>query len=48
MLKYKSFFIKDIDLKKELLNGIIEYATEKDFKIFKEDALFYLRILILF
>ena len=25
------------------MNGIIEYATEKDFKTFKEDALFYLK-----
>ena len=43
MLKYKSFFKKDTDLSKELLDGIIKYATEKNFKTFKEDALFYLR-----
>ena len=43
MLKYKLFFKKETDLSKELLDGIIEYSTEKNFKTFKEDALFYLR-----
>ncbi len=43
MLKYKLFF-KQLDISKELLNEIIKYTTTtKDFKTFKEDALFYLK-----
>ena len=43
MLKYKLFFKNQIDISKDLLNEIINYTTGKDFKTFKEDALFYLK-----
>jgi hypothetical protein len=43
MLKYKLFFKKQIDISKDLLNEIIKFTTKKDFKTFKEDALFYLK-----
>ena len=43
LLKYKLFFKKQIDINKELSDEIIKYATKKDFKTFKEDALFYLK-----
>ena len=42
MLTYKLFLKKQIDISNELLNEFIKYSTNKDFKIFKDDALYYL------
>ena len=43
LLKYKLYLKKQIDLSKDILNEIIKFSTGKDFKIFKEDAIFYLK-----
>ena len=43
MLTYKLFFKKQFDINEDILNEFIKYATKKDFQIFKEDALFYLK-----
>jgi len=43
MLSYKLFFKKQIDISNDLLNEFIKYSTQKDFKIFKDDALYYLK-----
>ena len=43
MIVYKSFFKKVDNIDKGLLNEFIKNATKKDFKSFKEDALFYLK-----
>ena len=43
MLTYKLFLKKQIDISNELLNEFIKYSTNKDFKIFKDDALYYLK-----
>lgn len=43
MFKYKIFFKKKVDISKELLDEFIKYSTKKEFKIFKEDGLFYLK-----
>lgn len=42
MLTYKLFLKKQIDISNELLNEFIKYSTNKDFKIFKDEALYYL------
>jgi len=43
MLTYNLFFMKQNDISKDILNEFIKYATKKDFKTFKDDALFYLK-----
>ena len=43
LLKYKLYFKKQIELPENLLNEIIKFSTTKNFKIFKEDGLFYLK-----
>ena len=43
MLTYKLFFKKQFDINEDILSEFIKYATKKDFTIFKEDALFYLK-----
>ena len=43
LLKYKLFFQKQNDMSKDLIAKIIKYATKKEFKEFKEIALFYLK-----
>ncbi len=42
MLKYKFYFKKKLELDINFLNELIKFATSKDFKEFKENALFYL------
>ena len=37
MLKYKLYLIKPIDLNKDILNNSLEFATIKNFKVFKGD-----------
>ena len=43
MLTYKLFLKKQFDINEDILSAFIKYATKKDFTIFKEDALFYLK-----
>ena len=42
LLKYKSYFKKQINLNLDILNQIILYATQKDYKEFETNGLFYL------
>ena len=43
MIKYKIYFKKQNNINKDILNEFIKYATKKDFTIFKDNALFYLK-----
>ena len=48
LLKYKIFLKNQINLKKEVLNGLIKFVSSKDFKEFKDNGLFYLKNINIF
>jgi len=43
ILKYKSYFKKEINLGIDIQNEIIRFSSTKDFSVFKNSALFYLK-----
>ena len=48
LLKYKLLFKKNINLDNDKLNELIKYTINKDYKEFKENALFYLKNIRIF
>ena len=43
LLKYRVYFKRQLNLEKEILDEIIQFASQKDFQDFKNNALFYLQ-----
>ena len=48
LLKYKSYFKKQINLETDKLNEIIQFAAGKNYKEFKNNGLFYLNNITIF